>query len=154
MIRTKKRMGLCIALMVLILAFIWGNSAMPGDASGNLSDWVGAILSAISPFLATEQGLHFLRKAAHFSEFAALGMTLSWLFAMISQGLTKQFGLPLLCGAVAACIDETIQIFTPGRYSSIVDVCIDCSGVLTGILIFGIFLLIIFKIRRKKAAIS
>jgi VanZ family protein len=41
----------------------------------------------------------------------------------------------LLCGATAACIDETIQIFSPGRYCSIVDVGIDTSGVLTGIIV-------------------
>ena len=154
MVRTKKRLTFCSILLVAILAFIWGNSAMPGQASGALSGWVGAVLSKILPFLATENGLHFLRKAAHFSEFAALGMILSWLFGMVANRKLWQGILPLLCGAAAACIDETIQIFSPGRYCSIIDVLIDCSGVLTGILVLNLFCLLFRHFRRKKAAIS
>lgn len=154
MIRTKKRLILCSILLAAILVFIWGNSAMPGQASGALSGWVGALLSKILPFLATENGLHFLRKAAHFSEFAALGMVLSWMFGMLAQRRLWRLSLPLLCGGVVASIDETIQIFSPGRYCSIVDVFIDCSGVLTGILMISLFYGLFRHIGRKKAAIS
>lgn len=154
MVRTKKRLTLCSIFLVAILAFIWGNSAMPGQTSGALSGWVGELLSKVLPFLATENGLHFLRKAAHFSEFAALGMVLSWLFGMVSRRKSWQYSLPLLCGGAAACIDESIQIFSPGRYSSIIDVLIDCSGVLTGILVLYFLFHIFRHFRRKKAAIS
>ena len=125
---------------------------MPGEASGALSGWVGALLGKLAPFLTTEAGLHFLRKAAHFSEFAALGMTLGWMFGMLSRRRLWQYSLPLFCGAAAACIDETIQIFSPGRYSSIIDVLIDCSGVLTGMTVF----ILLFHLFRhfRKAAIS
>ena len=144
--RTNTRLTLCCILLTAILAFIWGNSALPGQESGALSDWVGDFLSKFLPFLTTESGLHFLRKAAHFSEFSALGMTLSWLFAMVSRHKVWQRSLPLLCGAAAACIDETIQIFSPGRYSSIVDVLIDFSGVLTGCLVLLIAVKLFSKI--------
>ena len=141
--RTRARVTLCGILLTAILAFIWGNSAMPGEASGALSGWVGALLGKIAPFLTTETGLHILRKAAHFSEFAALGMVLSWLFGMVSRHKGWQHGLPLICGAATACIDETIQIFSPGRYCSIFDVLIDCSGVLTGCLLLLLALALI-----------
>ena len=146
--RTNTRLTLCCILLTAILAFIWGNSALPGQESGALSDWVGDFLSKFLPFLTTERGLHFLRKAAHFSEFAALGMTLSWLFAMVSRHKVWRRSLPLLCGAAAACIDETIQIFSPGRYSSIVDVLIDFSGVLTGCLVLLLAFTLISHIRK------
>ena len=145
--RTKARVTLCSVFLAAILAFIWGNSAMPGEASGALSGWVGDLLGRIAPFLTTEAGLHFLRKAAHFSEFAALGLVLSWMFAMTARHRIWQVSLPFICGTTAACIDETIQIFSPGRYSSIVDVLIDCSGVLTGSMILIIPLAIV--LRRK-----
>ena len=132
MVKTGKRLTLCEILLTGILIFIWGNSAMPGQTSGALSGWAGALLSKILPFLATENGLHFLRKAAHFSEFAALGMTFSWLFGMLMANPLPKYGLPLLCGAAAACIDEAIQIFSPGRYCSPADVALDCAGVATG----------------------
>jgi VanZ family protein len=146
--RTKARVTLCSVFLVAILIFIWGNSAMPGQSSGALSDWVGALLGKIAPFLTTEAGLHFLRKAAHFSEFAALGMSLGWMFGMVSRRKVFKCALPLLCGAAAACIDETIQIFSPGRYSSILDILIDCSGVLTGCLVLLIAVTLISKITK------
>ena len=143
--RTKARVTLCSVFLIAILAFIWGNSAMPGEASGALSGWVGDSMSRFLPFLTTEAGLHLLRKAAHFSEFAALGLVLSWMLAMLAQRKICQFSLPFICGAAAACIDETIQIFSPGRYSSIIDVTIDCAGVWTGSLILLIPLAIIAR---------
>ena len=148
--RTKKRLILCGALLAMILAFIWGNSAMTGETSGALSGWVGALLSKLLPFLATENGLHILRKIAHFSEFAALGMCLSWLFGMTVERKALQYILPLVCGVAAAAIDETIQIFSPGRYCSIVDVGIDSAGVLTGMIILTLGCALWQTIRRKR----
>lgn len=72
-----------------------------------------------------------LRKIAHFTEFASLGLLLGWLFGM----LRKKKVTPFLCGALAACIDETIQIFVPGRGPGIRDVCIDVGGVVTGMIL-------------------
>ena len=148
--RTKKRLILCSILLAAILAFIWGNSAMPGETSGELSGWVGQFLSKFLPFLATENGLHILRKLAHFSEFAARGMSLSWLFGMTVSRPLWRFTLPVLCGAAAAGIDEIIQIFSPGRYCSIVDVGIDCAGVLTGCLILTLLYMALRRFRRRK----
>ena len=34
MIRTSKRMRICTALLLCNLAFIWGNSLLPGELSG------------------------------------------------------------------------------------------------------------------------
>lgn len=148
--KTKKRLSLCTALLIAILAFIWGNSALPGETSGALSGWVGQFLSKFLPFLTTENGLHILRKLAHFSEFAALGMVLCWLFCMVIERTAWQLLLPLLCGAAAAGIDETIQIFSPGRYCSIVDVGIDTSGVLTGIILLVLGYALYKRIRKKQ----
>ena len=147
--RSKKRLTLCTLLLVAILAFIWGNSIMPGEASGALSGWVGQFLSKFLPFLTTENGLHILRKLAHFSEFAALGMVLGWLFGMTCPQKTGKFLRPLVCGFGAACIDETIQIFSPGRYCSIVDVGIDTAGVLTGITVLFLGCAACYRINRR-----
>lgn len=134
---TKWRLILCGVLLMLLLVFIWGNSAMPGQTSGQLSGWVGQLLRKLLPFLPldTGYGMHILRKLAHFSEFAGLGMCLGWLFGMLTEKRSLWLILPLSCGIVAAAIDETIQIFSPGRNCSIVDVGIDSSGVLTGLMV-------------------
>ena len=132
MIRTDKRLRLCITLLVCNLIFIWGNSLLPGEISGAFSDWVRSILSKLFfgvPSSSTGRGL--LRKLAHFSEFAALGMCLAWLHGMLQKGKIR----PFLWGALAAAVDETIQVFVPDRGPSIRDVCIDSAGVLTGIIL-------------------
>lgn len=131
MIRTSKRMGLCIALLIAVLVFIWGNSLMPASVSSNFSDWVHSLLLGEKPAGDEASGSGVLRKIAHFTEFAALGMCLAWLFGMLQKG----YKLPFVCGAAAACIDEALQHFAPGRAPGAVDVLIDSCGVLTGIVL-------------------
>jgi len=133
--RTKLRLGICAVLTALLLAFIWGNSCLTGETSGQFSGWVGEVIGAIFPFLSpdTELGHFVLRKLGHFSEFAALGLLFGWLYGMLMSRKLLSLALPLVSGVAAAAIDETIQIFTPGRYSSIVDVGIDSCGVIAGI---------------------
>lgn len=128
--RTNRRMRLCAAALACELVFIWGNSALPGAVSSALSDFVGNVLSHIFPMTPGEnEGTGLLRKLAHFTEFACLGATLCWLFGMLGK---QPAPLSLLGGMSAACVDETIQIFTPDRGSSLLDVWIDVSGVLLG----------------------
>lgn len=133
MIRSDKRMRLCLTLLLCNLAFIWGNSLLPGALSGALSDLVGSCLAVLLPEMPMEEGVEsvLLRKLAHFTEFAALGALLSWLYGMLQKG--KHYSL--LCGIAAACIDETIQMFVPDRGPAIRDVLIDSCGVVTGMLL-------------------
>jgi len=132
MIRTDKRLRLCGFLLAAILVFIWGNSLMPGEVSQAISDWVQSLLFGTQPNEGGgTPGNTLLRKAAHFTEFAALGMTLAWLFGM----LQKQKRVPLFWGIVAACVDETIQAFVPERAPGVLDVLLDSSGVLVGIIL-------------------
>ena len=134
MIKTQTRMRLCVSLIVCCLTFIWGNSLLPGEISGVISDFFKRILQSLF-----EQGessssgrLGFLvRKMAHFTEFTALGMSLCWLFGMLGKGKL----LPFFFGWLAACVDETIQVFVPGRGPSVRDVCIDSCGVLLGVIL-------------------
>lgn len=142
MIRTDNRMRLCTALLILNLAFIWGNSLLPGEVSGAFSDWVKALLARILPFGPDDSsGGGLLRKLAHFSEFALLGGLFSWLFAM----LQRKRHWPFICGFLAACVDETIQRFVPDRGPSLFDVGIDTFGVLTGMLVLAIGHSILFQ---------
>ena len=132
MIRTDKRMRLCVVLLVCNLAFIWGNSLMPGEVSGAFSDWAQEVLESLMPGEGPSmQGSGLLRKLAHFTEISLLGMCLGWLFGMLQKKKTW----PLFLGVAAACVDETIQRFVPGRGPSLKDVAIDSCGVLTGMIL-------------------
>ena len=144
---TDKRLRLSKWLIALILCFIWGNSLLPGEISGKVSDWVkerlAALLPGEVPGVTTGGGL--LRKIAHFTEFAALGASLTWRFGM----LEKRKSNALAFGALAACVDETIQLFVPDRGPAIRDVVIDTCGVLEGMSM--LLLLHIFTRQNKQS---
>ena len=124
----KKR--LCLILLLLNIAFIWGNSALPGEISGAISNWLAQFLdvgpdSAATPLL--------LRKLAHLSEFACLGFLLAWYAWLCGERGFHLLCMSLLGGLLTACVDESIQLISPDRGPSLVDVWIDTCGVVIGL---------------------
>lgn len=140
--RTPHRMNACMGLLILLLAFIWGNSLLPGNISGAISDWVKQLLKPLLRLLfgntSGDGGGGLLRKIAHFTEFAALGACFCWLYAMLMSKQPRQIILSAVSGFLAACVDETIQRFVPDRHGCLTDVGIDTAGVITGIVLFTI----------------
>ena len=131
-------------LILLNLALIWGNSMLTGLSSEAVSGGILALLGRFLPVLLTEAGHTLLRKAAHFSEFALLGLLYCGRHRLV-KGETPVHLMGF--GLAVACIDETIQIFTPGRASSLIDVWIDASGFALGLLLIVIFYTISNKIK-------
>ena len=138
----KKR--ILTALILLNLFLIWGNSLMTDTRSEALSGGLLAFLGRFLPVLLTEAGHTFLRKAAHFSEFCLLGL----LYCGRHRLVRRETPLHLMgFGLAVACIDETIQIFTPGRASSLIDVWIDASGFALGLAVIHLTTIIYNKIK-------
>ncbi len=134
MIRSDKRLRLSAVLLTANLLFIWGNSLLPAEISAAISGWLRELLADILPgggeaSLGSGDGI--LRKIAHFLEFGCLGALLTWRMGM----LDRPWGLALAGGFAAACVDETIQCFVPGRGPGIGDVLLDTAGALTGCLV-------------------
>ena len=131
---SRKRI-ISTVLIVLNLAFIWGNSLISGEDSGNMS---GGILVWVNSFLGLDEAgaavlHHLIRKAAHFTEFACLGALLAWNCQLRGEKHTAI--LPALLGMAAAVVDESIQLLTPDRGPSLTDVWIDTSGAVTGMML-------------------
>ena len=126
----KRNRGL-ILLVVLTLAFIWGNSLMPGTVSSAISDWAGAVLSRIfGGEVDTVHGHGVLRKLAHGTEYLILGVELYLLLRP-----ERPWSTLALSGVLTALLDETIQLFVPERCGQIKDVWIDLGGFATGVLL-------------------
>ncbi|MCD7737832.1 MAG: VanZ family protein [Lachnospiraceae bacterium] len=136
-------------LIVVTLTFIWGNSVLPATKSKQISDTVKEVLEEILPEdffdgTGTDDDT-LIRKLAHYTEFTALGAELALLlWHVLDLSLTT----PLLLGLMAAVTDETIQIFSLGRGSSVRDVWIDFGGVVTGTVV--ILLVRKWRDRRRK----
>ena len=92
--RTKRRMTLCTVLLLCNLVFIWGNSLLPAEVSGQISGTLKALLDGVfTPGEAVPSGDGLLRKFAHFAEFGALGLLLGWLFGMLGKKQLPAFAL-------------------------------------------------------------
>ena len=131
---SNHRMRVYVALILCMLFFIWGNSMLPGEISGELS---GGLMEYVGKLFAVfgAAGEFVLRKIAHFSEYTALGFFLGGLFTAQGQKGYHRITVPMGCGLFTACVDETIQIFAEARGSSLIDVWIDFSGVCFGLLV-------------------
>ena len=93
--------------------------------------WAGVIFMFSSiPSLSTGLGTWdtILRKGAHLTEYAVLGV-------LLYRALGRE-PLALAVGIAYAATDELHQYFVPGRHASPVDVAIDAVGVAVGMLIW------------------
>ena len=138
--------------------FIFSNSMQTGENSGEMSgsvtELINGILGSVSPSL--EVTHRFVRKAAHFSEFAVLGILLCFGIYSFAKGKYQRrelvcfFTVPI--ATVVAMCDEFIQLFVDGRGGSWIDVLIDTSGASAAALVFfGITVLIkLYKEKRTK----
>ena len=149
MIKTSRRMWICSVLVALNLLFIWGNSLLPGTLSSLVSRFVGDVMEFLFhiPVNETQGGGHLIRKLAHFSEYACLGMLLCWLTAMMGERGFRMGATPAFLALGAACVDETIQLFADGRASSLKDVWFDTAGAVAGI---GLLLFAHYLTKAKK----
>ena len=155
-------------LLVCNLAVIFAFSAESGEASGDRSAGITHTVlrlfypdfenmdEAASEALVTSTH-HFIRKAAHFSEFALLGvlsttliLLLMWSFPNLKLRYWMTVLIPLLFCLLYAISDEVHQIFT-GRGPRATDVLIDFAGAVTGfILAQGVAYLIRTLVRKRK----
>ncbi len=143
--KTKRILtAVLILFMLATLAFIWGNSMQSIDASQALS--LG-VLARVKPVLEAMAGAgnvtdHFVRKLAHFAEFAALGVQLALLLMLFGRVRLQPIANCAFGGLIVATLDETIQIFSY-RGSQVQDVWLDFAGLCFGLFAaLGIYLIV------------
>ena len=145
----RKGKYLLLAGTCLVLCFIWGNSMLSGEASGNISGGLLSWLIETFPFMKWLPE-YLLRKFGHFSEFGLLGFLLAWFFLLQGQRGIHRISMPLLFAMAAGLTDETIQVYSLGRSPSVLDVWIDVGGALAGIaLLYGCHYLLKLIFKRK-----
>lgn len=130
--------------VLLWIVFIFCRSLQPVDASILESKWVLSLLQRLVPFELTE---HFVRKLAHFTEFAVLGALAGALFGGCCRRLWIGLLFAAMTGVATALCDETIQLFVDGRTGQIPDVWIDVAGATTG----AVLALSVWAILRRRS---
>ncbi len=128
------------APLLLWIAVILLASTMQGSMS-NTSRFIRPLLIFLFPSAPEETLIiyhGYIRKFAHFAEYATLAFFASRAFRSSSIGIVRKYWFVFALGLVAliALIDEYNQSFNPARTGSIYDFLLDVSG--------GIFMLIIF----------
>ena len=143
--RNPRGARILLVLLVLALVFIWDHSMVPAASSAEESRRVGQWLT---PFLEWFVGsgnvtTHLVRKLAHFSEFTLEGFLLMLCLRVYTRRFVRHVSWPMLGGMATALLDETIQLYVPGRTSSVRDVWIDFGGVIAGLFVALLLLLIV-----------
>lgn len=124
-----------ISLLILIfgtVCFIFINSMLPPETSGNISDKVEDVITSVVPS-DTEFGsflTDYLRKIAHFTEYGLLGIELCVYVLLFEREKIKAALKTLPVPFAVGFIDESIQIASE-RGPSIKDVWIDVGGFIT-----------------------
>ena len=151
--RNKFNIALSLVLIVLTVGFIWINSAIPGEESGEMSEKVREIMERVLAFIHAPSGLtvfllDHVRKVAHFVEYAVIGAELALFWSGLRPGLQGAWNA-FSAVLTISVLDETIQLFSTARGPQITDVLLDTAGGTTAILLVYFIEIIIRSIRKK-----
>ena len=141
----SKRRGRIIryALLILWIGVIFFLSS--GQASmSNTSRFIGPLLKFLFPDFSAELLIvyhNFIRKFAHFAEYAVLAFFAYQAFSFSPQKFLRRFWFPvsLLLVFTVASLDEFNQSFNASRTGAFRDVLLDTFGGLTMLAILFLF---------------
>ena len=161
--KDRVRRGLLWLLVISVAGVIFFFSSMDGPESMEMSSgfttWLMRRFHPDYDLLAPEKQeeiyqlfVFIVRKTAHFTEFAALGVSLMLLIHDYSlrRGPLWAWGI----GTLYAGTDELHQLFKGTRTPSLRDVGIDSAGVLFGVLFVSLLLFLRVRWKNKKPKAS
>lgn len=135
------------ALLLLLYSIIFRFSAQDAEESGSISQFFSEKCVQILDTLSgaswsdgkmTELAMFFehpIRKLAHFSEYACMGILVYVLWSQWMRRGRRLYALTAIWIFLSACCDEFHQYFVPGRYASFADVLLDTCGGVFGMLL-------------------
>ena len=156
----KKKTALRVILWLLVLVWMGLIFSFSAETAVESSQSSGSLIRRLLAFFdpgfrdldAAEQKAmiesldFFVRKAAHFSIFTALGLLTAAAYS-VDFSPRAAFLLALLTGALYAVSDEVHQAFVPGRACQLRDMIIDACGTTLGA---GFFTAMRLLHRRRK----
>ena len=141
---------IALTLSILWLLFIFSNSLDNGIESDQKSSGVTEIINNVLHALGFKGDVPhiFVRKLAHFTEFAILAVFVCPVIVFAPKKLTPLLSPPICL--VCAMLDELLQNFSVGRGPQLSDVGIDTFGAICGTAAFMALYFLIIVITKKK----
>lgn len=139
--KQKKIKILRIFLLILIIVWayiVFNLSSQNGDNSSGLSRKVVEFFTKNEDII--EKVEPYVRKLAHFSEYALGGTLFILLFSTYEWTDKRKITTSVLLGIWYAITDELHQLMVPGRNGAIFDVYLDTLGFATGVCIMLIII--------------
>ena len=143
--------------MTAIFIFSSQNSVVSGKLSGGITEWIAEKIIrgfdelSQSEKIHTVETMHFyIRKLAHFSIYALLGLISYLNTCQYPLKKSLRIVVSLLFCLVYGASDEFHQWFTDGRCCSPVDIMIDFSGSVFGVIFIIALTALISKLMQKK----
>jgi len=150
----KKNLMLILILICIIFIFFdsFKNAEQSIKESSRVAGVIEKIVVAIYKGNPPENVTYFfkttfgnvLRDCAHFFEFFILGILVMLYSDKFKVSIFRRFIFSILFCILIALIDETIQIFSPGRAFELIDLALDSSGSIVG------SMLILLILKKKK----
>lgn len=129
-------------LTVAAVAAIFYNSSLSAAESTEqslpLTEWMNNFLKSLHIPLVMSEG--FVRKLAHFTEYAVLGTLMTVTVYLYVRKCRRMLFIALPAGALVAVCDELIQLYSAGRSCEVRDILIDFCGVLCAALLITLFI--------------
>ena len=133
------------AFVIMIIIFLF--SSKPANESRDTSITIAEQILSIYEDITNqpihtevkqlEEINHFIRKGAHFTEYALLAIAVAFHFYVCKKrGLSLIF-ITILIAAFYAATDEFHQLFVEGRGGQVTDVILDTTGAIAGTLLFA-----------------
>ena len=142
----------CWILVGLMVIFIFSNSAASASTSNGMSltvsEWVRPVLNTVGLHPETDFLNFVIRKLAHFSEYALLGVLIGLAYRLQPWSWMKG-KVALLPFFIIPVLDENLQRFSSGRSCELRDMLIDSAGMAVGMMLV-IAVLMMLSNRKKK----
>lgn len=128
--------SLWLAVTAVYICIIYGHSLTPADISSRESGFLLMKLHGLmdtAGFDSVWLTEHIVRKTAHFAEYTGLGLLLCADCRLWLPTGQRRLRTALELAFLIPFVDETIQLFVPGRSGQVSDVWLDVSGVMCGL---------------------
>ncbi|HEY8499076.1 MAG TPA: VanZ family protein [Clostridia bacterium] len=140
-------------LILLMLILIFGSSSVNGPDSYFTSGIIAQVVKKLMSFMGDDNYTVstidiIIRKLAHFIEYLMLTVLLSIGFSNVMRNKWLSLLLSGFIGFTVSLLDEGFIQAASNRNSSIFDVFIDLSGIVTGMIVLVLFFVLTVRLKK------